>query len=175
MIFYSFIILLQASNEVFLVALPSHLNGCFWPQNFERWWAFYECRFSGGDTIRCRDAKTLGTSACTRAQALVPSLTPEPPGGTFTIFTARKRSLRRLCFYRCVSVHRGGGMRGRGGGRGVGGMRGRGACMVGGQVCMAGGHVGGMHGGGHACPPTHYETLRSMRARYASYWNAFLF
>ena len=24
------------------------------------------------------------------------------------IFTARKRSLRRLCFYRCVSVHRGG-------------------------------------------------------------------
>ena len=25
------------------------------------------------------------------------------------IFTARKRSLRRLCFYRCVSVHRGGG------------------------------------------------------------------
>ena len=27
------------------------------------------------------------------------------------IFTARKRSLRRLCFYRCVSVY-GGGMRG---------------------------------------------------------------
>ena len=26
------------------------------------------------------------------------------------IFTARKRSLRRLCFYRCVSVHRGGGV-----------------------------------------------------------------
>ena len=26
-----------------------------------------------------------------------------------SIFTARKRSLRRLCFYRCVSVHRGGG------------------------------------------------------------------
>ena len=25
-----------------------------------------------------------------------------------TIFTARKRSLRRLCFYRCLSVHRGG-------------------------------------------------------------------
>ena len=25
-------------------------------------------------------------------------------------FTARKRSLRRLCFYRCVSVHRGGGI-----------------------------------------------------------------
>ena len=25
------------------------------------------------------------------------------------IFTARKRSLRRLCFYRCLSVHMGGG------------------------------------------------------------------
>ena len=24
------------------------------------------------------------------------------------IFTARKRSLRRLCFHRCLSVHRGG-------------------------------------------------------------------
>ena len=27
------------------------------------------------------------------------------------IITARKRSLRRLCFYRCLSVHRGGGVR----------------------------------------------------------------
>ena len=27
----------------------------------------------------------------------------------FPIFTARKRSLRRLCFYRCLSVHTGGG------------------------------------------------------------------
>ena len=26
----------------------------------------------------------------------------------FLIFTARKRSLRRLCFYRCLSVHGGG-------------------------------------------------------------------
>ena len=26
-----------------------------------------------------------------------------------TVITARKRSLRRLCFYRCVSVHGGGG------------------------------------------------------------------
>ena len=129
MIFFSFIILLQASNEVFLVALSGHLNGCFWLQNFERWWAFYEWRFSGGDTIRWWDAKTLGTSACTRAQALVPSLTPELPGETFTIFTARKRSLRRLCFYRCVSVHGG-----------------RGACVAGeaGVVwgaCVAGGHA----------------------------------
>ena len=36
------------------------------------------------------------------------------------IFTARKRSLRRLCFYRCLSVHRW-------------------ACVVG--ACMAGGRV----------------------------------
>ena len=27
--------------------------------------------------------------------------------GTFLVFTARKRSLRRLCFYRCMSVHKG--------------------------------------------------------------------
>ena len=50
-------------------------------------------------------------------------------------FTARKRSLRRLCFYRCLSVHMGG-VRGfiRGGMCGFiwGGMHGfiRGACMV---------------------------------------------
>ena len=28
---------------------------------------------------------------------------------SYLIFTARKRSLRRLCFYRCLSVHGGGG------------------------------------------------------------------
>ena len=59
--------------------------------------------------------------------------------------TARKQSLQRLCFYRCLSVHKGrgvacmaGGMRGgsvHGGGGGmcvVGGMHGKGACMAGG-------------------------------------------
>ena len=46
---------------------------------------------------------------------------------------SRKRSLRRLCFYRCLSVHR------------AGGVHGRGACVAG-WVCM----VGGMHGRGHA-------------------------
>ena len=67
-----------------------------------------------------------------------------------TEITARKQSLRRLCFYRCLSVHRGG-------------MHGcsRGACMVapgGGGACMvcSGGPAwllwGVMHGcsGGHA-------------------------
>ena len=53
------------------------------------------------------------------------------------IITARKRSLRRLCFHRCLSVH---------GGRGAcmaAGMRGR-------EVCRADGG-GGMHGGGGVC------------------------
>ena len=60
------------------------------------------------------------------------------------LFTARKRSLRRLCFYRWLSVHRGG-------------MHGTwGACMAEGSLwwgaCMAGGHAwwGGVHGRGHA-------------------------
>ena len=46
--------------------------------------------------------------------------------------TARKRSLQRLCFHRCLSVHRG-------------------ACVAGG-VCMGEGHawLGGAHGRGHA-------------------------
>ena len=87
------------------------------------------------------------------------------------LITARKRSLRRLCFYSCVSVHRGG-MRGCGGcawlqggghvwlwedvhgcGGGwacvvVGGCAWLwGACMVGGRGCMV---VGGMCGCGGA-------------------------
>ena len=63
------------------------------------------------------------------------------------IFTARKRSLRRLCFYRCLSVHRGcvwhvvGGMHGR-----RRGMHGRGACMTGGHAWQ-----GGMHGREWVC------------------------
>ena len=91
---------------------------------------------------------------------------------TSIIITARKRSLRRLCFHRCMSVHRGACMVG-----GVHGRKGRcgGACMHGGVhawqgghawqgVCVARGHVwqrgvhykgracmaGGMHGRGHA-------------------------
>ena len=60
------------------------------------------------------------------------------------IFTTRKRSLRRLCFYRCLSVHRGVCMVTGGACMVAGGMHGcQGACMV------AGGHVwqrGGMRG-----------------------------
>ena len=43
------------------------------------------------------------------------------------VITARKRSLRRLCFYTCVSVHRGGACVA-GGCAWQGGMHGRGAC-----------------------------------------------
>ena len=92
------------------------------------------------------------------------------------IITARKRSLRRLCFYTCLSfcpqggLHSGGhawwgvcvagGMHGGGGVCMVGGMCGRGhvswgACMAGGcawwGACVARGvWQGGMHGRGHA-------------------------
>ena len=111
------------------------------------------------------------------------------------IFTACKRSLRRLCFYRCLSVHMGGH---------AWLLWGHawlllGACMVapGDRACLLlGGCVwlllGGMHGcsrghvwllrgGVHGCSwggmcGIQQDTeIRSMSRRYASYWNAFLF
>ena len=51
------------------------------------------------------------------------------------VITARKRSLRRLCFYRCLSVHRGGACVVAPGGGGVRGCS-RGACMVVPGACM---------------------------------------
>ena len=49
----------------------------------------------------------------------------------------------------------------------------KGGCMVKG-VCMVNGCVCGEGGGCMVCtPPMRYD--RSMRGRYASYWNAFLF
>ena len=60
--------------------------------------------------------------------------------------TARKRSLRRLCFYRCLSVHGGGGSPSWGG-----------FSIPGGFSILGGGF-----------------SIRSMCGRYASYWNAFL-
>ena len=58
------------------------------------------------------------------------------------LFTARKRSLRMLCFHRCLSVHRKG-VRGGGQACVVGaGMRG----VCGREACV----VGDMHGGGCA-------------------------
>ena len=75
----------------------------------------------------------------------------------------------------------GGGVHGRG-------MHDGGACMAGGHAwqgaCMVGASmVGGMHDrrhvwqagpACHACPPDTMRYGRSMRGRYASYWNAFL-
>ena len=60
----------------------------------------------------------------------------------------------------------------------VGGMHGRGHAWQRG-ICVAGGCMaGGVHGRGHAChthhPPHTMRYGRSMRGRYASYWNAFL-
>ena len=80
----------------------------------------------------------------------------------FDIFTARKRSLRRLCFSACQSFCSQGGRAWRGACAVVGGM-----CVAGGRAwqgaCMAGGHVwqgalwwgacmaGGMQGRAHPC------------------------
>ena len=111
------------------------------------------------------------------------------------IFTARKRSLRKLCFHRCLSVHREkgvcmveghalkrvcvtGGMHG--GGHVWWGHASHGACVEG--ACMAGGmhdrrHMwqGGMCGRGHVWE----GGMRGRRdshcsGRYVSYWNVFL-
>ena len=78
--------------------------------------------------------------------------------GQKPIITARKRSLRRLCFYRCVSVNGGGG----------------------GWWCLLPGGSGGdppkfffAFFFAFSRPP--FSTLWSMSGRYASYWNAFLF
>ena len=67
------------------------------------------------------------------------------------LFTARKRSLRRLCFHRCLSVHGGGGSLSREGGlcpggRGVSVQEGGGSlsreegglCPRGGRLCLGG-------------------------------------
>ena len=67
------------------------------------------------------------------------------------MFTARKQSFRRLCFYRCLSVHRGACAVGGVDGRGRAWQRVHEGSVVGG--CMAGGCVwqGDMHSKGGAC------------------------
>ena len=79
-----------------------------------------------------------------------------------------------------------GGMHGRGGMCGSGGVCGRGDMCGGGHggghAWQGGMHGGGVCGGGHAwqgacmprMPPDTTRYGRSMRGRYASYWNAFL-
>ena len=101
-----------------------------------------------------------------------------------TIFTDRQQSLQRLCFYTCLSVHRGGGIP---------------ACLAGdiphalqvsrGAVYPSmpcrfpGPHPGeslrGLDGGGGLQANTRIglqaHTWGYCCRRYASYWNAFLF
>ena len=120
------------------------------------------------------------------------------------IFTARKRSLRRLCFYRCLSfiLFTGGACVVLFGGACM--VLFRGACVVlfggcawfylgGVRGFIQGGryawfYSGGMHGfirgGMHGFIRGGmrgffsffgYNEIRSMSGRYASYWNAFLF
>ena len=117
------------------------------------------------------------------------------------VFTARKRSFRRLCFYRCLSfcpqggghawLLRGGCVVARGGMHGCsgggmhgcyGGMRGcyRGHAWLLWGVCMValGGHARLLQGWQHAWlggMRGFFDEIRSMSGRYASYWNAFLF
>ena len=122
-------------------------------------------------------------------------------GSYFDIFTARKRSLRRLCFYRCLSVHRGG-FSIRGGSPSQGGFSIQGGSPSGGSPSGGVLHPGGfsirggspsegvLHPGGFsiwggspsggfsiwgASPSGGWLSIRSMCGRYASYWNAFLF
>ena len=109
------------------------------------------------------------------------------------IFTARKRSLRRLCLYTCLLVNlftgggvrmhgRGhawqgacmaGGMHGRGGGvHGPGGWQG--ACVAGEGACMAGGmHGWGMCGGEGGIHATHAppDTTRYFCAVVCTGWD----
>ena len=77
------------------------------------------------------------------------------------IVTARKRSLRRLCFYTCLSVHWGG---------------------VPGQVHSRAGTPPGRYTPRADTPPwagtpptTVHAGIRSISGRYASHWNVFLF
>ena len=110
------------------------------------------------------------------------------------IFTARKRSLRRLCFHRCLSVHGGisiqGGLCPREGSLSKGGVsvQGRGLCPREGSLSKGGVSVQGVQGGlcqgerslsrGGVSVQGGSLSVRPPRTvtceRYASYWNAFL-
>ena len=96
---------------------------------------------------------------------------------SFLVFTARKRSLRRLCFYTCLSFCS------RGGGTWAGTPPGRYPPLAGtlpGQVHPLAGTPppGQVHPPGRytpSPPPAVHAGIRSASGRYASYWNAFLF
>ena len=111
----------------------------------------------------------------------------------YVFITARKRSLRRLCFYRCLSFCPQGGVRGCSGGGGacVVALGGCAWLLLGGVHGCSGGHAwllrgcmvalggmhgfpGGMHGFSGGDMHGFFDEVRSMSRRYASYWNAFL-
>ena len=97
------------------------------------------------------------------------------------IFTVRKRSLRRLCFYRCLSFcpwgclgpYPGGGWGSSWGGPQAHTRKGLQAHTQGGLQAQARGVCvyPSMHWGRHPPPPADGYCC----GRYASYWNAFLF
>ena len=93
--------------------------------------------------------------------------------------TALKRSLRRLCFHRCLSVH------GRRGWECIKACTGQGACIPActgqGGVCQGGVCPGGLLDQRQTppqrrgrSPPRGYYGIRSTSGRYASHWKAFL-
>ena len=93
--------------------------------------------------------------------------------GPVSFITARKRSLRRLCFYRCLSFCPGEGTCMVAPGGRVWLLRGRGGCMValgGMHSCSGGcawlllGGVCGCSGGGHAWDTTRYGDTINERA-----------
>ena len=132
----------------------------------------------GGRYLPERGVSALGCAHLTGQRDRHPPPTATAAGNILLeciLVIARKRSLRKLCFYRCLSVHGGGGACMVAGGACVvaaGGVCGcwgscvvagghawlpgaymaKGACMVKGAVCGEGGCMakGGVHGeGGH--------------------------
>ena len=86
------------------------------------------CPTPGCRTPGCRYGQQAGTTYPTEMH-------------TCSLITTRKRSLRRLCFYRCLSVHRGGFSIG-------GGFSIWGGSPSGGGALHPGGGVGVLHPGG---------------------------
>ena len=142
------------------------------------YWCFVEIRLSGyfwlqnfGKVVGTNELYCLCLSVCEWVVSILLG-----GGAAFIKFiTARKRSLQRLCFYRCLSVHRGGGCAWLPGGMhgcwwgDMHGCRG-GVCVAkGGGMCGKGGHVwqrGGlcMANGGHAWDTTTYGDTINERA-----------
>ena len=111
-----------------------------------------ELTVSGTRCILTQNSRWICVGICLRAEWTLPYNSTQP------IFTARKRSLQRLCFYTCLSV--------------ILFTWGR----VPGQVHpRAGTPLRQIHPHGRYTPLAMYAGIWSTSGRYASYWNAFLF